>query len=477
VTPVGEARLERAGRATLRADRRLLAWAVSHTPWLVQAVAMLLVAMLGWLFIGARDLSLDELATLDYASRPLPDMLAAFSQRQANMALYTALMAPWVALRDTEAWLRLPSLAFAVATVPLLYRVALRLTTPRAALFTVLLYAVSATVVEQSQNARAYTMTILVAVAATLAFLRAWEAPTRWRVVGYGLLVAAGVYVHFLMGFVAASHGVAALASGDRARTRRLGPAAVLVAVAAAPLAFFVVLGDSGQINWIPPLSLESAGRSAYTVSGGTLFASAFWALGLTIGLALIRRLGNWERLVLLSWLLVPLALVVAISIVKPLVAPRYLVLGLPAALMLIAFGLAKMRRGMGIAFLVIGVLASGTGVIAWYTAPSTRWADATHYVVVASRGNDRILYVVPHAQRAFDYYAHRFGVPARLPAPIDLDSSATSDAPKLWVAVHLLTPEERQVLADRLGPSWVLFRSFGYEGLSLRQYVPRDGP
>jgi hypothetical protein len=443
---------------------------------LVQIAAAVVIAALGWWQLGAKDLSLDELANLDYVTRPLPEFIKVITERQANMALHSLAMIPWAAVRDTEVWLRIPSVFAAVATVPLLFRVGERLLSRRAAAIAVLLFAVSPLIVEQAQTARAYTFAALASVVVTLFFLRAVESPSRGRILAFGLATGGALYVHFVLAFVGAAHGVTVLARLQDPVRRRFLMAGAAAAIVGAPLAIFILVADAGQIGWIQPLSIERITTTAGAVIGGSLPTVVFWSVGIVMGVAiLVRRQPTDAQFTVLSWFLVPIGLILAVSIVKPLLVPRYFIIIIPAAVLIVGWWLATFRGRAMAALLGIGLVASSFGVASWYGTPSPRWRDATHYVVTAAEENDAIMYAVPWASRAFAYYAERFGVPDRLPEPISLLDLYRTDARKIWVAMAQLDEGERLAFASFLESRWELVRSFGYDGVSLRQYVRRS--
>ena len=80
--------------------------------------------------------------------------------------LYYALLAAWSWFSNSDYWLRLLSLIFGVATIPVVYSLGRQLFGPRAALWSVLMLAVLSLHIRYSQDARTYTlMTFLFACA------------------------------------------------------------------------------------------------------------------------------------------------------------------------------------------------------------------------------------------------------------------------------------------------------------------------
>src|SRR5271165_3481594 len=84
-------------------------------------------------------------------------------------------MRGWIHLGISEAWLRLPSALFGIAAIPLLYFVARKFIGVEPALAAAALLAFSPTHVYYSQEARGYTLAILMVLLSTYFFVRAVE--------------------------------------------------------------------------------------------------------------------------------------------------------------------------------------------------------------------------------------------------------------------------------------------------------------
>ena len=81
----------------------------------------------------------------------------------------------WLHLGQSEAWVRLPAAVFGIASIPVIYLVARKLVGVGAALASAAILAFSPTHVYYSQEARSYTMTILLVMVSSWFFVRAVE--------------------------------------------------------------------------------------------------------------------------------------------------------------------------------------------------------------------------------------------------------------------------------------------------------------
>jgi hypothetical protein len=92
-------------------------------------------AALRLLHLGAKSLWLDEPATVAIARLPWPQFKHIWWYGEASFqGAYFLLMRGWLHLGQSEAWIRLPSAIFAIASIPLIYALARRLAGETAAL-------------------------------------------------------------------------------------------------------------------------------------------------------------------------------------------------------------------------------------------------------------------------------------------------------------------------------------------------------
>jgi hypothetical protein len=209
---------------------------------------------------------------------------------------------------------------------------------------------------------------------------------------------------------------------------------------------------------WQAPLALQAreTGFQAYTLgrmveillnawstgmrSWGWPWGAILMALGAVSGI--IDPSASWrDRLALLAWLTIPLLSVWLISLRQPLFTDRYLIWSAPAFYLLIALGLASLRRLGAQAHFLIVALASAllifNSVNLWQQATTPIKSDfraaaayVAHYeppgqtnnphlsesdlpfklylpLIVAERGesDELIIFQIPYARYTFDYY------------------------------------------------------------------------
>ncbi len=126
--------------------------------------------------LGAKSLWLDEGATVALARASWQHFAWVWWHGEANLqTIYFLLMRGWIHLGSSEAWLRLPSAIFGIASIPMLYVVGRKFTGVTPSLVAAALLAFSPSAVYYSQEARSYSLGILLVLLSTYFFVRAVE--------------------------------------------------------------------------------------------------------------------------------------------------------------------------------------------------------------------------------------------------------------------------------------------------------------
>ena len=240
---------------------------------------------------------------------------------QLHMLTYESILRLWMGLGESEAVVRMLSVLFGVAAVPAMYALGARLFGVRAGIIASLLLAVNAFHIQYSQEARGYSLLVLLVILSTLLFVRGVESrsPRVWA--GYVLLSVLAVYSHGFGIFVLGAH--AGSVPFLRRREVPWAHLAVSWAVIAGSLTpFWLSTGsgliggsvDTGGLSWIPATSAKqlSSVLTTLVVAATTWYSSrASWA--------------TWKYVLPLSGLFVPIFLALLISTVRPIVIPQVL--------------------------------------------------------------------------------------------------------------------------------------------------------
>jgi mannosyltransferase len=375
---------------------------------------------------------LDEALSVQRASGGWDALWRDITGSQANMALYYVLLHWWIALGDSEVVVRALSVVFAVATVPVVYRLTSRLFGGRAAVTAALLLALNSFFISYAQEARGYSLAILVAAIATWRFAIAVEQPSARSWTWYVVAASVALYAHFFCALVLLAHALSLVFVG-RARLpwRRAIAAGIAIGVAGLPLLWFVAFRDVGQIDWVP------APRAVDLYYLFAMFAGGGWALPALAGLAIVTAvaLGRrwrsddapdaWRLALVVCWFVIPPVVAYLVSFAKPVFQPRYLIISLVPFVMLVAAGLARLRNRTAFATAVALVaVLSGNSVRAWYDAPDKQWwRAAVEHMAAQAKPGDAVGFFVYSGRVPFEYYARRSGLADGRVAFVDLAS------------------------------------------------------
>ena len=285
--------------------------------------------------IAERPLWFDEASTV-YSAEQGPAAMLRWEHHYEHPPLSYALV--WLATRlfgGNDEWIvRLPSLLAGVACVPLVFLLGLRLAGPGPGLAAALLAAVDPNLVSASQQARMYTLfvVILILCALPLPRLLSGREPSPWAWVGYGLVLA----LAFLTSLLSILLWIAVIGTLALWSRRQPAPRALLSGGALAfafatslchvgigRLAYRLLEGPPEPVPEVPFTGALSEALQAL----GDLFGSPLvtWLVlpAALAGLLLLRRSGPIFLLLLLL-LLANLAILAPLREIHHLVRPRY---------------------------------------------------------------------------------------------------------------------------------------------------------
>ena len=171
--------------------------------------------------IGELPFWLDEVWSIDIASRPIGGVFDVMVNREANMGLYYLVLHLWLPLGDGEATVRSLSAFVGIATIIATGVLGAHLFNRTVAVASTVMLATSTFLLTYAQEARGYTLIALAAVASLAAFVRMVERGEKRDV---ALWVAAStvlVYLHLLTALLIVAQAASLLAARD-VRWRRI---------------------------------------------------------------------------------------------------------------------------------------------------------------------------------------------------------------------------------------------------------------
>jgi mannosyltransferase len=474
--------------------------------WLVAGLTLLGLAVCLYR-IGRADLWLDEAFSLAGSG----DLARSWSDRGGSMGLYYSLLAVWADPDSSAGWVRLPSAVFAAATVPFVYLIARAVGGRRVATIAATLLVVSWGYVRYGQEARSYSMVMLLVTVSWWLFLRILTGARslRWLAAQGAVIALVGYAQPLGLLAVVPQLLVAVLAERPASVLRRLVPAWLSAAVLSVPLAVLIFNAEDAGPSWVRPLNRVQF-EQLHTQIGGTVAIGA-WVLTamITVGLVLSVRdtvaspaSGRWLRGLPVVWFALPIVGLVAISLVEPYFVARYLLPITPAACVLAAVALARLPRPAAeiTTLVLVGVLA--VSVVRLWDHPREDWSGVVATVTGAQRPST-VLFADPELRVPFEHALlmngdvtavrplmppHEWGgLPRYLP-----DHSLSEMAPRLDGAEHLWiidrghaegsdprTGRAAQLLDDPALPEWCPGRSAWFPGglIALELHTPGSEP
>ena len=269
--------------------------------WVALAAITALGAALQLHAITAKSFWLDEGSSITMARLDWFNFLRILWRREMNMVLYYLLLR-WVAAPGGSYWIRGLSVVFAVAAIPAIFLLGRKMLGTSFGLVSALLLSANAFQVRYAQEARTYSLLVLLLIIASYFFVSAVVSGQRrdwnWYIVASSL----AIYAHFFAVLVVVAQWIAVriMARTDvidssqevRAQFRR---AARLIALWTAPIWIFIATTGAGPIAWIPRPGLGDVVGLLKKLSGNVdtlqmaVYATCV-AVGLIAGVRCVRR-------------------------------------------------------------------------------------------------------------------------------------------------------------------------------------------
>lgn len=358
-------------------------------------------------------------------------------------------------LGESEWALRFPSALAGLLSVLATYLLGRRLYSRREGLMAALLMAVLWTPVYYSQEARMYSLLLLFTTLATyfwVSILRSLDRGKRPRlaeVFGYVLAAAVASYLHYFGFYLVALQGLWTLVVYVRS-PRALAYTSVvygLVLLAYSPWlpALFSRTGQgAGTISHIArpePAAFLSFFEGLFNRS--TIIVLVVVALYLYLFLKSLhesretgtrRDTEGWLRspgLMLTLWLVVPFTGAYVVSLLwTPILEPRYLIISLPAAYLLVARAIARLplrpvTQGAVVALGAVLLLSQLVFLMDYYSKPrKEQIREGVQFVVENDRPGSLVAYCAGVRQQFFNYYLIQEGSDKRFQLRACTDAS-----------------------------------------------------
>jgi uncharacterized membrane protein len=414
----------------------------------------ILAGALRLIHLSSRSLTLDEGFSVFLARSDAATFSRLIWHSEFNMMLYYGLLRIWLQVGSSEFVVRSLSVLCAVATVPVIYLLGARLFGRGTALIACLLLAVHPFHLELSQQARSYTLLILLVSLSSYFFLQTVENASWADCILYGVVSAAAVYSHFFAALVIVAQWLSLWIWQRQPPWKTVARSLSVLIVLLIPAAWYLLHTQRSHVTWIPGPSWRQGLEVLYSLTlskGRCLIYLALWAIAIWGGVRRPRQQRAWSYQFVLAWLAIPLAITGVAGLVQPLLIPRFLAVCLPASILLAAAGvaqLARWSRTAGVLALLLVLLYSSSAIRFYLRHPdfSVDWRAAISYLLPRMQAGDELV-MDPYIRYTFDYYRHASQVKA-VPVVManSLSTSLATPPPKnVWViASVLVNPDDK---------------------------------
>jgi mannosyltransferase len=406
-------------------------------------IALFLISALAFALrvykLDAESLWLDEVLSINLASMDIPSAIRMLPGKYVHPPFYFIILHIWSRIvGQSELSLRFLSALFGPLTAAMTYKLARGLFDRRTALLSGLLLALCPYHVYYSQETRMYTLATFLGLVGAYCFFQAPERRDRvlryW--IGFVLCSALGLYTHYYSLFLLLFENLFFLSLIIMRRQYRYSFKAWLLA----QLAIFCL-----YLPWLPVLLVQSTGdksgwieaprfvdlpaaliayfvtpnpaRKLHLLTGsfGVIFPLTLGAIGAQViedrqGLSF--PLGR-SRLYVLAYLAVPfLAAYTASLLIKPILVTRYLIICVPAACILLAYGLNLVKPKF--LALLLSLLLGWTMVIylgsIYKTTIREDWRNVARYLSTRIQRDDLVCFNAGYVRLPFYYYYGKEG-------------------------------------------------------------------
>jgi mannosyltransferase len=346
--------------------------------------------------------------------------------REANMSLYYILLRLWLHFGQSPFFIRSFSVVISTCSLLAIYWLGRLLYDRRVGLSAAALLAVNVYDLRYAQEARSYTLFVLLATLSS-AFLISWlREPIRshWR--GYVIASILVAYAHFYALLLFVAHwlvlrwtGLPRQESGSLegavTSKKELRRAWISIGIGVLPLLIFVAKTGAGPIRWIhrPDISDLFQFSTFFTNGLPIIYFLACIAALKPLKNNLLIRDARWEvfRVYFLCvWFLFPILLTILLSFARPVFLPRYMIFCLPALLILTAAGIASAPRKWINALLIGAILLLSARMIPYvyshdFDDERDASGTATDFILDHTQPGDAILFHIAEARVPYEFF------------------------------------------------------------------------
>lgn len=384
--------------------------------------------------LAKEDLWLDEVLSVINSSKNLPELLS-YLVSDANMPFYFFLLHWWLLVSKSAFWIRLFSAAFGALAIIIIYKLSSYLFNRRVGLISAFFLAISPYHLWYSQEARAYSLQIFLVLLSMFYYVRIFkkEKPQLKDSAFLILFSILAIFAHYISAFILLTQIVFLnfyflIKTHPPAWIKKIIIIQLIFIVLLIPyLPKIMTLGLQKIPGWIPRPSIEDIGNTFkyYALGVGIVIPKITERLGLLWYISAFLpiiflpfyasnfRISTFSKIdstiLIIFWLIIPILSMFLISLKRPLyLAQRYLIVSLPAFILLVSYGITligrkKLFQNLFLAILSIAPLTSLTRYYA--SEKKIPWTKIVKIVLKNSKKDDCIVFVPPWLEIVFQYH------------------------------------------------------------------------
>ena len=232
-------------------------WVEQHPFAALVALETLLALALGLLFLGDKSFWLDEATTARLVELDWASLRSELGDTQTNQALYFIALKIWAGIGgEGEFWLRSFSALSAAAAIPAIALLGRSLFSARVGAIAGLLLALNPVFLTYAQEARGYSLLLLLVTLSSYAFVRLVTRPTTGIAVAFVALSALAAYTHFFAILVTVAQFCSLLMlRRTSVRWTLLAQSSVALGILLLPIVA-VSLRPNGNLDWVAEPSI-----------------------------------------------------------------------------------------------------------------------------------------------------------------------------------------------------------------------------
>jgi hypothetical protein len=154
-----------------------------------------------------------------------------------------------------------------------------------------------------------------------------------------------------------------------------------------------------------------------------------------------------WPAGFVAAWLVLPVLLAFALSFVQPMFLSYYLIVSLPALVLLAGAGLARLPGRVPAAVVLAALLVVSAGLVSrWYSYHSEEdYRGVARYIMRNMRRGDGVIYFPSYTADPIRLYERRAGFTGPTPIAVGVNGSLPAHPARIWLVLRNSDTSRRQ--------------------------------